>query len=575
MRVKRGANGGAPECNSGEAVTERLTRSHPTKANRVQSPAGSPDFRMWESCRTMALVGESSRGSPVSLAFSLRRCFILTTIALIGSQYLAVKSRLFGALSVFHCEMNPIRQRTRINIIKAISGFSRIEGAATQLRRCTPCFPQNSSITGCMPISVIVNIYSAFNGRDVLQRSISEVLNGRLEAPPPDVTVSRDGDVEGVKLREAKPARLPSRRSEFNPRPGHSGFSQVGIVPGDAVGRRVFSVISRFSRPFIPALLHTLFNHPHRLLKTSLKPNTNSIYTREKAKSKYRNRIQLERAFQKQSSDTHKTPYDRVKRCRERKINIKACERVNVDVFTQNKRPCPQHSHTQFFGEEDVFEDLPQNRASRDDLYIPPSGFLLKALHDKVMSTLEICLTLGCTDNFPDPRSNDPGSEPGSSLILVPVTVRTAPGVCGNLGATRRALAALRGGEISAHELVFVEGGEGSEGERRGRDEPPGPRDLRAQPSACSVNTHRAFTERRVKASDYKSMSALRDESSRESGVWAIVRHQTKDDEREKQRLAPEATNGSNSATANISSVKSATGRLDYWTGCVSGRHFK
>ncbi|KAJ8890880.1 hypothetical protein PR048_010389 [Dryococelus australis] len=52
------------------------------------------------------------------------------------------------------------------------------------------------------------------------------------------------------------------------------------------------------------------------------------------------NRIRLERASQKQSSGTHKTPYDQVKRCRERKIiNIKASERVNVDVFMQNKRP--------------------------------------------------------------------------------------------------------------------------------------------------------------------------------------------------------------------------------------------
>ncbi|KAJ8890405.1 hypothetical protein PR048_009913 [Dryococelus australis] len=34
-------------------------------------------------------------------------------------------------------------------------------------------------------------------------------------------------------------------------------------------------------------------------------------YTGQKAKSKYRNRIRLERASQKQSSDTHKTPYDR------------------------------------------------------------------------------------------------------------------------------------------------------------------------------------------------------------------------------------------------------------------------
>ncbi|KAJ8880387.1 hypothetical protein PR048_016856 [Dryococelus australis] len=58
-----------------------------------------------------------------------------------------------------------------------------------------------------------------------------------------------------------------------------------------------------------------------------------------KAKSKYRNRIRLERASQRQYSDTHKTIYDRVKRCGERKKkNVKASERVKVVVFTQNKR---------------------------------------------------------------------------------------------------------------------------------------------------------------------------------------------------------------------------------------------
>ncbi|KAJ8897004.1 hypothetical protein PR048_002350 [Dryococelus australis] len=56
---------------------------------------------------------------------------------------------------------------------------------------------------------------------------------------------------------------------------------------------------------------------------------TISTYTRQKAKSKYRNRIQFEITSQKQSSDAHKTSCDRVKRCRERKINIKASERVN------------------------------------------------------------------------------------------------------------------------------------------------------------------------------------------------------------------------------------------------------
>ncbi|KAJ8872421.1 hypothetical protein PR048_026025 [Dryococelus australis] len=36
-------------------------------------PAGSPDFRKWKLCRTMPLVGGSSRGSPVSPTSSLRR----------------------------------------------------------------------------------------------------------------------------------------------------------------------------------------------------------------------------------------------------------------------------------------------------------------------------------------------------------------------------------------------------------------------------------------------------------------------------------------------------------------------
>ncbi|KAJ8891245.1 hypothetical protein PR048_010760 [Dryococelus australis] len=63
--------------------------------------------------------------------------------------------------------------------------------------------------------------------------------------------------------------------------------------------------------------------------------------SREKgAKLKYGYRIRLERASQKQSNDTHKTPYDGVKRCRERKIkNIKASERVNVDVKNVNCTP--------------------------------------------------------------------------------------------------------------------------------------------------------------------------------------------------------------------------------------------
>ncbi|KAJ8872337.1 hypothetical protein PR048_025941 [Dryococelus australis] len=84
--------------------------------------------------------------------------------------------------------------------------------------------------------------------------------------------------------------------------------------------------------PF-PPLFHSgvaqySLQSPSSALKTS-KLNAIPAYTRQKAKSKYRNRIRLERASQRRSSDTHKTPYDRVKRFRERKIYIKASERVN------------------------------------------------------------------------------------------------------------------------------------------------------------------------------------------------------------------------------------------------------
>ncbi|KAJ8873813.1 hypothetical protein PR048_024649 [Dryococelus australis] len=74
----------------GVAVAERLSRSLPTKASRVQAPAGSPDCRIWESCRTMPLVSWFSRGSLVSSVLSFRRCSILTSITLIGSQDLAL-----------------------------------------------------------------------------------------------------------------------------------------------------------------------------------------------------------------------------------------------------------------------------------------------------------------------------------------------------------------------------------------------------------------------------------------------------------------------------------------------------
>ncbi|KAJ8868536.1 hypothetical protein PR048_030064 [Dryococelus australis] len=53
----------------------------------------TPDFRMWESGRTMPLVGGFSRGSPVYPTRPFRRCSILTSNTFIGSQDLDAKTR--------------------------------------------------------------------------------------------------------------------------------------------------------------------------------------------------------------------------------------------------------------------------------------------------------------------------------------------------------------------------------------------------------------------------------------------------------------------------------------------------
>lgn len=58
-----------------------------------------------------------------------------------------------------------------------------------------------------------------------------------------------------------------------------------------------------------------------------------SAYTRREANSKYKNRIRLGRAPQQQSNGTNKTPYDRVKQCRQRKI-MNTAYRINDGAGT-------------------------------------------------------------------------------------------------------------------------------------------------------------------------------------------------------------------------------------------------
>ncbi|KAJ8868676.1 hypothetical protein PR048_030215 [Dryococelus australis] len=60
----------------------------------------TPDFRMWELCGMIPLVSRFSRGSPISPTLSFQCCSILTSITLIGSQDLNVKSLQISSLTL-------------------------------------------------------------------------------------------------------------------------------------------------------------------------------------------------------------------------------------------------------------------------------------------------------------------------------------------------------------------------------------------------------------------------------------------------------------------------------------------
>ncbi|KAJ8887250.1 hypothetical protein PR048_013465, partial [Dryococelus australis] len=122
-------------------VVERLARSHLTKANRAQSPAGSPDSRKWESCRTMPLVGGFSRGSPAfpplhssaapnslqspssALKISMLRAAQITSITLLSSNTLNFPREITPEKRTAAIVMRPARRSVnsrRQKVLKAL-----------------------------------------------------------------------------------------------------------------------------------------------------------------------------------------------------------------------------------------------------------------------------------------------------------------------------------------------------------------------------------------------------------------------------------------------------------------------
>ncbi|KAJ8898187.1 hypothetical protein PR048_003547 [Dryococelus australis] len=74
------------EAAPGTSLSSHLPRGHGDAVVRLpasshlNSPPPPGDFRTWESCLTMPLIGGFSLGPPVSPALAFRRCFILASL---------------------------------------------------------------------------------------------------------------------------------------------------------------------------------------------------------------------------------------------------------------------------------------------------------------------------------------------------------------------------------------------------------------------------------------------------------------------------------------------------------------
>ncbi|KAJ8881111.1 hypothetical protein PR048_017584 [Dryococelus australis] len=208
----------------------------------------TPDFRTWESCRTMPLVGGFSRGSPVSLTLSIRRCSISISITLIGSQDLDVKSRSKYLHSSPPQQCSVCCQQRLVELQQGfrtyyITGFRR---DATRTRT-QPLRSRRSGSTcrraGRGSSATLTQLVTGLQQRAVRSTPVSSRPNARY----PLAGHARSSAAVGLAARSLAlhhENRTGSVR-EVSPR-----FSHVGIVPDDSTRRRVFPG----DLPFLPPL---------------------------------------------------------------------------------------------------------------------------------------------------------------------------------------------------------------------------------------------------------------------------------------------------------------------------------
>ncbi|KAJ8882789.1 hypothetical protein PR048_014603 [Dryococelus australis] len=150
-------------------------------------------------------------------------------------------------------------------------GFPRFTPVGERGRRCCwlkgclgmPLFPPTITLRHCS-VSVSLRPYRLFVFRHKTTKYPS-VFESRLFLPILCNELHRGrGGVVG--------RLLTSHQGKLGSIPGGvaSGFSQVGIVPDDAAGRRVFLGIFSFPNTCVPELLHTHLTPPSSALNTSM-----------------------------------------------------------------------------------------------------------------------------------------------------------------------------------------------------------------------------------------------------------------------------------------------------------------
>ncbi|KAJ8872123.1 hypothetical protein PR048_025725 [Dryococelus australis] len=217
----------------------------------LYSEQPTPNFRMWQSCRTMPLVGEFSRGFPHFSALSFQRFSIRASIILIASQDIAFKSRTKSLHSV-PC---------------AVRKFPSLSPPSLYITLPPPP-PEFRYIVTSSLRSFITSSFRPRNRRYTAIGHLARRVANKRESVLKEVTSFDVSNAEGAAVTE---------RLAFSPPTKANRVTRGIFACGNRTGRCrwfllffFFSGFSRYPHPFISAWLCSQIDHPHRLSRATI-----------------------------------------------------------------------------------------------------------------------------------------------------------------------------------------------------------------------------------------------------------------------------------------------------------------